>query len=378
VVGAHEASAQGGAVFEAVDHATVSGSTFSGNQVAATAPGGDAHAHGGGLFADTGSLRVLASHFTRNRASASASGAVVAGGGGLFDVGVLHVQGSSFSLSTVVAQSDTGPAHAGGAGVGTSFEPLSILRSTFDRNRLAAATDTGSSGVAGGGLSSSGPATIVASTVSRNTMTATSEGPGTLATGLGGGLFLDGPTVEGTIRNSTLAGNTGSATSPGGTGSTQAEGGGIYSALNSLEITSSTVARNSIAGAGQLLTVHGGGVAHFSGKPVTIEGTILALNTAASGPDCFPDVTSAGNNLLGSTGACMFGPLAHDKSHVNPKLGALANNGGPTRTLALLLGSPALNWIPAADCAVAKDQRGVARPQPANGKCDIGAYERRP
>jgi hypothetical protein len=54
----------------------------------------------------------------------------------------------------------------------------------------------------------------------------------------------------------------------------------------------------------------------------------------------------------------------------------LANDGGPTRTLALLTGSPAINAIPIAECVVAKDQRGVKRPHPAGGKCDIGAYER--
>jgi hypothetical protein len=60
----------------------------------------------------------------------------------------------------------------------------------------------------------------------------------------------------------------------------------------------------------------------------------------------------------------------------------LANNGGPTKTVALLRGSPALNAIPKGEngCAtatdrIATDQRGVARPQgPA---CDIGAFEKK-
>ncbi len=62
-------------------------------------------------------------------------------------------------------------------------------------------------------------------------------------------------------------------------------------------------------------------------------------------------------------------------SPINPKLGTLAANGGPTKTLALLAGSPALNKAGAAPCATAKDQRGVKRPQ--RGACDIGAYEKR-
>ena len=60
-------------------------------------------------------------------------------------------------------------------------------------------------------------------------------------------------------------------------------------------------------------------------------------------------------------------------------LGPLQNNGGTTETHALLLGSPAIDHIPVADCTdldgvpITTDQRGVARPQGAG--CDIGAYE---
>jgi len=55
----------------------------------------------------------------------------------------------------------------------------------------------------------------------------------------------------------------------------------------------------------------------------------------------------------------------------------LADNGGPTLTIALIdaATNPALDAIPVADCSVATDQRGVSRPQPADGNCDIGAFE---
>ncbi len=72
---------------------------------------------------------------------------------------------------------------------------------------------------------------------------------------------------------------------------------------------------------------------------------------------------------MGSTGALL-----------DPKLGLLADNGGPStgsgqapKTHALLPGSPARNAIPASSCIVSDDQRGVARPQ--GDDCDIGAYE---
>jgi len=58
---------------------------------------------------------------------------------------------------------------------------------------------------------------------------------------------------------------------------------------------------------------------------------------------------------------------------------ALANDGGPTMTHALVAGSPATHRIPAASCATTTDQRGLPRPQDTDGDtvadCDIGAFE---
>jgi hypothetical protein len=63
--------------------------------------------------------------------------------------------------------------------------------------------------------------------------------------------------------------------------------------------------------------------------------------------------------------------------NTNPLLdpSGLQNNGGPTQTIALQQGSPAINHIPIARCP-ATDQRGVKRPDDGNEQyCDIGAYE---
>jgi len=57
-------------------------------------------------------------------------------------------------------------------------------------------------------------------------------------------------------------------------------------------------------------------------------------------------------------------------------IGSLSNNGGPTQTHALLLGSPAIDLVPLASCNVSTDQRGIARPQGA--ACDSGSYEHPP
>ena len=84
----------------------------------------------------------------------------------------------------------------------------------------------------------------------------------------------------------------------------------------------------------------------------------------------------AGRHLVASTLGCAFAATGTDKTGVAPKIGLLGAKGGPTATIPLLRGSPALNAIPRAECAFGRDQRGVRRPQ--QRRCDIGAYERKP
>ena len=86
-------------------------------------------------------------------------------------------------------------------------------------------------------------------------------------------------------------------------------------------------------------------------------------------------MASQGHNVLGTTTGCTSAKVGSDQLNRDPKLGGLANNGGPTLTLALLNASPALNDIPPALCAVSVDQRGVHRPQ--GPRCDVCSYERK-
>ena len=102
---------------------------------------------------------------------------------------------------------------------------------------------------------------------------------------------------------------------------------------------------------------------------------IIANNSgAASGGECYNNggTLSASTNNLIPTGSCN-GTITDD-----PMLSALADNGGPTQTMALQENSPAINAGDNAACADANtvnnlDQRGVARP--VGDTCDIGAYE---
>ena len=106
--------------------------------------------------------------------------------------------------------------------------------------------------------------------------------------------------------------------------------------------------------------------------------TIVAGNTATdSGPDCFSSITSQGHNFIGSQSGCSFTKATGDITGtvnfpLDPLLGPLQDNGGPTFTHALLAGSSAIDGGDDT-AAPATDQRGIARPLGAAD--DIGAYE---
>jgi hypothetical protein len=118
--------------------------------------------------------------------------------------------------------------------------------------------------------------------------------------------------------------------------------------------------------------------------------TILAANTTAWGPNDCQDpqgVTDGGHNLLGVLDATCPGIVGGANgnqagtaaSPLDAHLGALAANGGPTQTLALLAGSPAINAGDPSDCQAppvgGTDQRGVNRNAATRLACDTGAYD---
>jgi predicted outer membrane repeat protein len=170
----------------------------------------------------------------------------------------------------------------------------------------------------------------------------------------GGAIVNDGVA---TITNSTFSGNT------------AANFGGIRNG-GTLDLSSSTLTLNTA-------TNQGGGI--FNTNVATVRNTIVAENTAPLNPDVDGPFTSEGYNLIGDgTGAVGFtngvnGDLVGTAgSPINPNLGALANNGGPTQTHALNVGSPAIGTGNSA-IAPATDQRGLTRP--SGSAVDIGAFE---
>jgi hypothetical protein len=143
-------------------------------------------------------------------------------------------------------------------------------------------------------------------------------------------------------------------------------GGGIDNEGGAVTITNSTFSGNSGS-------YGGGGIYTFSAA-TTLRNTIVANST--SGGNCSGSITDGGYNLVWGDSTCLG-------TNTDPKLLALANNGGPTQTFALDNGSQALEKIPSGTngcgTTVTTDQRGYARPgtknDQVNKKCEIGAWE---
>lgn len=174
------------------------------------------------------------------------------------------------------------------------------------------------------------------------------------------------------LRSTTISGNV--VISPSaGTGGVSQNG---FAVLNNVTITGNLGRGTDPA------SFLGGGLATSFGATSVVRNSIIANNNGELGPnDCVGALTSdSRNNLIGDSNGCeISGFLFTYLLDVDPQLGPLASNGGPTRTHALLSGSPARESAyefppPAADACEARDQRGVPRPQGA-GRCDLGALE---
>jgi hypothetical protein len=253
--------------------------------------------------------------------------------------GILHNQGVLVvNRVNVTGNHLTGAGTAGGAGVvGAVGTTLQINDSTIANNTIP----TGNA--SGGGI------LAAALHLRRSTVTGNSAGQG-------GGIKLDGTS---TIENSTISGNSLNGAGGGGDGS------GIRVDAGTLSVTHSTIADNT-GGA------TGAGISPNGTATVPLKSTVLADN---GGGNCrTAAITSSGGNIEDGT-TCGFATTGTDKPSTEPLLAALANNGGPTQTRALMAGSPAIDAAP--DCSsLTVDQRGFGRP--GGAACDSGAFEVQP
>ena len=293
-----------------------------------TVNNGNTNDIGGGGIYNNGTLTVTDSVVQGNSALHS--------GGGILNSGMLTVSNSTISGNTAF--------NGGGiADIGTPTVSNSTISGNTSRS-------------AGGGIfnNESGPVVINYTTISGNT-----------SNGEGAGLYNYGPSM---VSNSTISGNNAS----GGIG------GGIDNRgpLGVLTITNTTVSGNTALNIGGVrnngsLTVNNSTISGNAIGDVTNEQSMTAKNTIIG--NFGGNLGSQGHNLirngLGGTG---YDPT--DLLNVDPLLGPLQDNGGPTRTMALLPGSPAIDAGDPTDAPI-WDQRGPGYPRVVNGMIDIGAYE---
>jgi CSLREA domain-containing protein len=294
-------------------------------------------------------------------------------GGGIFNSGTL-------TLTDVVVSGNS--AEGAGGGIFVDHGTLSLNNSRIVGNQAAS----------GGGISNQGTSIIDLTTVANNT--ATSFGAG-IVNSSGGDQQSVLKVNRSTISNNSCQGNGGGVVG----------GGGIYN-IGTAFATNSTISTNSAPNGGGILNVNpmtlvnvtitgntattqGGGVYNL-GTSINFGNSIIAGNSAPSGPDVSGfNFNSLDYNLFGNTnGANFTGTTTHSLTNVNPLLGPLLDNGGPTKTHALFSGSPALE---AGNNALITnppflgppftDQRGINFNRIADGDgnttatVDIGAYE---
>jgi hypothetical protein len=325
----------------------------------------------GGIYND-GTL-TLADSIVRNNYSPT--------GGGIYNVGNMTIDNciiindsadlgggiehEGFIMMITNSTITNNTANVAGGGIGNTFGGAALI---IDHSSIL---ENVAAGDDGGGVYNQGTAKISDTTIADNY--AANMGGGILnsdALGIygctisgnvanrGGGVFNYG-TV--TFTNSTIANNQ-AVNGPGGGITDLAPDG--YMSLSNV-----TVAGNS--------SVKGGGGLSVEGGQPQLHNTLIALNSAPVGPDIAGPVDSQGFNLIGD-GTAAYGFVDSDMvgtadSPIDPVLGPLADNGGPTLTMALLDGSPAID-AGDANGAPLVDQRGLPRDQPP----DIGAFEVQP
>jgi hypothetical protein len=331
---------------------TVTNSTIANNSVTTTFADG-----GGGIDSEiAASLTIINSTIAANKSAT--------GGGGINNFqGTVTVNNSTIDNNSA--------ANGGGGIVNAGTETVDNLAIPFGMLEVTNSTIShNSASGSGGGIDNDANAAITNSTIAYNSS----------ASG-GGGIYNESIAGGGTLKvtNSTIDNNSASGTDPNYGG-----GGGIWTD-GTVAVTNSTIAYNNAAKSGESGGLHVA-LFYYSGT-TTLDNTIVALNTngGAAADDIAGTVTTvSAYNLIGTggSGGLVNGVNGNQVGVANPGLGKLADNGGPTQTIALLPGSPAIDKgtnalavDPSTGQPLTTDQRGTGFPRIVNGTVDIGAYE---
>src|SRR4051794_27409607 len=317
---------------------------------------------GGGGVSDGAAIQALTGSLSLDQVAVDSNVTTDGGfGGGIFYStqvpGTLTITKSTFIDNTAAESGTSG----GGFGGAISFEPgpgsttLTVTDSTFDNNTAESGS---SSGGGFGGAIEIEPAGSVTTTLTGSTFVGNRADGSTSQGGFGGAIYVDasgGGPLD--VTNSTFNGN--SAGGPGGFG------GAIEFESGTATLTNVTIAGNTAPfGAG-----FDNGVADDA---ATFANSIVA-NNGGGGGDCDGNTVGDVGENLDTDGTCNFA-----LSSADPNLAGLADNGGPTLTMALQSPSPAIDAGQNSTCA-SVDQRGAPRPVDGDGDtvadCDLGAFE---
>ena len=344
----------------------------------------------GGSSSYGGAILNLSGHFLLDRTTVVGNGVVGFGG-------AIAVLGGTGSISSSVINANSagftgGSERNGGTVFGAGIfvargAKLSIVASTISANSEGQEDDQ--EGVSlGVGIYNSGTVSLDNSAVTANaSLTGLSAGPGA-----GGGIYNDGAM---TITNSTVGGNYAGTL-----------GGGIFNA-GQLQMLGTTIAGNSVGGSNGVPAENlgfpadctidtpercvsgGAGVWNEPAGTIKFATSVIAGNVAT---DCQGALISKGHNALGTASGCTLVPSpflggkpTHDQVNLNPRLGALDDNGVPGNAhYPVLVNSPLIDAGGGIGATCTRlDQIGVARvdgdhDHDSSDICDIGAIEYQP
>ena len=320
--------------------------------------------HGGGVADIAGALTLTGSTIAADVTGNGAAGSPQATGGAGGAAGAGGAGGAGgFQFS------GTGGTGGFGGGVGVVSTNAGEAKATLSRDTISGnktggggkGADGGAGGAGGGGND-------------------TSHGGGGGEGGQGGGIYLG---AAFTLSNITVTGNHAGAGGPGGAGgsgptASTGGGGGLGGFGGGIDVRGGGAAAHvtAVANEGGL-----GGAGGAAGSATTHTAGSNGENSIGDDLSLFLGAITESASIVGSCGGTVSdgggnvtGPAATSCAGLvaAPGLGPLADNGGPTQTMALLLGSPAIDLIKP-PCGTTPDQRGVPRPQ--GGGCDAGAYE---
>jgi CSLREA domain-containing protein len=334
-----EASA-GGILVNSSGSASITNTTISGNSSEIA----------GGLLVATVTMTISNSTISDNTATAAGDAAGDAGG--------ILAQSATVNILDSTISGNTGNGGKGGGILLDSQSVVNLTGTTINNNKAAN----------GGGIYSQHAVNILDSTINNNF----ANPPNSNSIG-GAGVYITAGT--GSITNSTISNN-----------STNADAGGIFvESTASLTLTNSTIVSNNAVSCGGLCL----------NGPTQAKSNIVALNNGGQSPDASGQFISQGYNLVGKpagVNASLFQPtdqLGTASAPLNPRVdpSGLQDNGGPTKTIALLPGSPAIDKGSSHGLTsdLTTDQRGFGFPRTINDPnvpdasggdgADIGAFE---